>query len=96
LWNAAWIVVGTMMTGAVTSGRASRAVCTASKIDSVPPDVTVPTTWSSPCTSGRAKATRSRSIDSRLGNAVGSSPLVEPYIASAARPTSSASARPES
>lgn len=89
------MVVGTTMAGRST-GEASRAALTASRIDSVPPDVTVPTVSGGPCSASRAKVTRSRSMRSRLGNAVGSSPFVAPYIASARRPSSSASAMPES
>ncbi len=64
------------MLGRTTSGRASRAPCTASSTDSVPPEVTVPTTVPGASSSRAAKPTSSFSIRSRLGNAVGSSPLV--------------------
>jgi hypothetical protein len=94
LWNAACAVLGSTMLGDPTSGRASRAVCTASRIDSVPPDVTVPTTVSGPSSSRAACPTSSFSIRSRLGNAVGSRPLLLAYAATACLPTSSASASP--
>ena len=66
-------------------GRASRAPCTASSTDSVPPDVTVPTTPSGASSRSAAKPTSSFSICSRLGNAVGSRPLLPAYAATAAR-----------
>ena len=76
--------------------RASRAACTASRIDSVPPEVTVPTVPGGPSSRAAASAIRSCSIRSRDGKAVGSRALVDPYAASASRPIASASASPES
>ena len=49
--------IGSTMRGRSTSGRASRAACTASSTDSVPPEVTVPTT------SGGASSSRAREAD---------------------------------
>ena len=43
MWNAACTVDGTTIDGFATEGDASRAPCTASSTDSVPPDVTDPT-----------------------------------------------------
>ena len=42
LWNAACAVVGTTMLGSGVDGAPSRAASTASRIDSVPPEVTDP------------------------------------------------------
>ena len=96
MWNAACAVDGITIRGAVISGRASRAPWTASSTDSVPPEVTVPTAVSGASRRAQAKPTSSFSIVSSDGNAVGSSPLEPAYAATAARPTSSTSARPES
>ncbi len=62
----------------------------------MPPLVTDPTNPSGAASSRPAIATRSFSIRSRDGNAVGSSPLAEANIASASSPRASASASPES
>ncbi|WP_277499299.1 MULTISPECIES: hypothetical protein [unclassified Nocardioides] len=100
MWNAAWTVDGTTIRGrspaAARSGRASRAVCTASSTDSVPPEVTVPTTGSGASSRSHAAPTTSFSITSTLGKAVGSSPFVAAYAATAARATRSTSGRPAS
>jgi hypothetical protein len=94
LRNAAWIVDGSTIDGSAISGCASRAVCTASRIDSVPPDVTEPTVVGGPSRRSAAIPTSSFSICSRLGNAVGSSPLLLANAAIAVRPISSASSSP--
>ena len=62
----------------------------------MPPEVTVPTAVSGPSSRSSAKPTRSFSIRSRLGNAVGSSPLEPAYAATASRPIRSTSGSPES
>jgi hypothetical protein len=96
LWNAACTVDGTTIDGFATEGDASRAHCTASSTDSVPPDVTDPTAESGASSRSQAKPTRSFSIASRLGNDVGSSPLDPAYAATASRPMRSTSGSPES
>jgi hypothetical protein len=96
LWNAACTVVGTTMFGAETSGAPSRAACTASSTDSVPPEVTVPTAVAGASSRSHANPTSSFSIASRLGNDVGSRPLDAAYAATASRPMRSTSVRPES
>ena len=75
MWNAACAVIGTTMRGAATSGRASRAALTASRIDSVPPLVKMPGVASSPPSREATAPTTARSSATVLGNAVGSSPL---------------------
>ena len=67
-----------------------------SETDDAPPEVTVPTAVSGPSRRRSAKPTRSFSIRSRLGNAVGSSPLVAANEATASRATRSTSGSPES
>ena len=62
----------------------------------MPPDVTVPTAVAGASSRSQAKPTSSFSIVSSDGNAVGSSPFAPAYAATAARPTSSTSASPES
>ncbi len=52
----------------------------------MPPLVTVPTVVGGPSSRVAAKPTSSFSIVSRLGNAVGSSPLEPAYAATASRP----------
>lgn len=96
MWNAACAVTGSTISGSATDGCASRAACTASSSDSVPPEVTVPTAVDGACSRSHARPTSSFSIWSRLGNAVGSNPFEPAYAATASRPTWSATARPES
>jgi hypothetical protein len=88
-------VEGSTIRGEVTSGRASRAACTASSTDSVPPEVTVPTASAGASSRSQPNPTRSFSMVSRLGNAVGSRPLEPAYRATAVRPMRSTSGRPE-
>ena len=94
LWNAACAVVGSTIDGEVISGWASRAASTASRHDSVPPDVTEPTTPGTSPSNAEASATRSFSMRSKLGNAVGSRPLAEDASACAAAPRESTSDSP--
>ncbi len=94
--NAACTVEGSTIVGRATSGRLSRAPCTASRTDSVPPDVTLPTASAGASSRSQAKPTRSFSIASSDGNAVGSNPFEPAYAATASRPTRSTSGRPES
>ena len=68
-------MAGSTIRGRTTSGRLSRAPWTASRIDSVPPDVTVPTAEAGASSRPQAKPTSSFSICSSDGNAVGSSAL---------------------
>ena len=84
------------MLGSVVPGEPWRAASTASRIDSVPPEVTDPANPSGASSSPPASATRSFSIRSREGKAVGSNPFEAANIASASSPTASASASPES
>jgi hypothetical protein len=100
LWNAACTLDGTTIEGVIersaTSGRESRAPCTARSTDSVPPDVTEPTADGGAESRSQVKPTSSFSIASRLGNDVGSRPLDPAYAATASRPMRSTSGRPES
>ncbi len=96
MWNAACAVVGSTIDGRSMSGDPSRAARTASSSDSVPPEVTDPTNPAGASSSRPAQPTRSFSIVSSDGNAVGSSPLDAANIASASSPTASASPSPES
>ena len=96
MWNAACTVEGTTIEGAAVSGRESRAACTASSTDSVPPDVTEPTAVGGAESRSHAKPTSSFSMVSRLGNDVGSRPLDAAYAATASRPSRSTSGSPES
>lgn len=84
------------MFGFATSGCASRAPCTASSTDSVPPELTVPTIVSGPSSRLAAKPTSSFSIVNSEGKAVGSRPFEPAYAATAVRATSSTSVSPES
>ncbi len=65
-------------------------------IDSVPPEVTDPAKPSGASSSRPVTATRSFSIRSSDGNAVGSSPLAPANMARACNPRASTSAMPES
>ncbi len=96
LWKAACAEVGMTMLGSAVPGEPCRAASTASRIDSVPPEVTDPANPAGASSRPPASATRSFSIRSSEGKAVGSSPFDEANIASASSPTASASARPES
>ena len=96
LRKAACAEAGSTMLGDGTCGAPSRAASTASRIDSVPPEVAEPANPSGASRSAPAAATRSFSICCSDGKAVGSSPFDEAYIASASRPRASASASPES
>ena len=84
------------MLGSAVAGEPCRAASTASRIDSVPPEVTDPAKPSGASSRPPVRATRSFSIRSSEGNAVGSSPFDAANIASASSPTASASASPES
>ena len=94
--NAACTVDGTTIVGRSTSGRLSRAPCTASSTDSVPPEVTLPTADGGASSRSQAKPTRSFSIASSDGKAVGSRPFEPAYAATASRPIRSTSGSPES
>jgi hypothetical protein len=96
LRKAAWAEVGSTMVGRSTAGAPSRAARTARRIDSVPPDVAEPTNPSGASRRRPAVATRSFSMRSRLGKAVGSNPFAPANIARASSPRASASASPES
>ena len=87
---------GITIVGALTSGRLSRAPCTASRTDSVPPEDTVPTAPSGASRSAQAKPTSSFSMVSSEGNAVGSRAFEPAYAATASRPIRSTSASPPS
>jgi hypothetical protein len=84
------------MLGSAMCGAPCRAASTASRIDSVPPEVTDPANPSGASSRPPVSATRSFSIRSSEGKAVGSNPLDAANIASASSPTASASASPES
>ena len=60
----------------------------------MPPEVTVPTAVAGAPSRSQANPTSSFSIRSRLGKAVGSSPLLLANAATAAWPSASASASP--
>ena len=83
--------------GRSTSGRpVAGGLSTASRIDSVPPEVTDPANPSGASSRPPAKPTRSFSICSSDGNAVGSSPLERGERRDRLAADRSASARPES
>ena len=75
---------------------ALRAALTARRQDSVPPDVTEPTTTSDPWNVARARATSARSITATDVNVVGSRPLTGRNAVAARSASASRSGRPGS